>query len=187
MIHSIFSLSEEKSHSMQAKLLRIFLSIHPFIWDPGQDNSYSDCGMLIRWKKVCISYLHFNWEIWPRYIICFNVICVRVLKEWQYITVLDKRRGIKGEGTIQQHGFQDINKCKYLLLYGSIKLPSYSWFSCLKLFAFCYWHWRRILAHLLALKCSFYNRQMQQIISVLTSPLSVLAMIWGVCNERSEW
>ena len=37
-----------------------------------------------------------------------------------------------------QHGFQDINKCKYLLLYGSIKLPSYSWFSCLKLFAFCY-------------------------------------------------
>lgn len=102
VIHSILSLSEEKSHSMQAKLLWIFLSIHPFIWDPGHDNSYSDCGMLIRWKKVHISYLHFNWEIWPRYIICFNVICVRVLKEWQYITVLDKRQGIKGEGTI--HG-----------------------------------------------------------------------------------
>jgi hypothetical protein len=71
--------------------------MHPFIWDPGHDNSYSNCGMLIRWENVHISYLHFNGEIWLRYIICFNVICVRVLKGWQYIIVLDKRRGMKGE------------------------------------------------------------------------------------------
>lgn len=75
--------------------LWIFLSVPSFIWDPGHDNSYSDRGMLIRWKNVHISYLHFNWEIRLRYIICFNVICVRILKGWQYITVWTKGMGQK--------------------------------------------------------------------------------------------
>lgn len=38
--------------------------------------------------------------------------------------MLDKRHGIKREETIHgYHGFQDINKCKYFLFYGSIKAP----------------------------------------------------------------
>lgn len=163
--------------------LWIFLSIRPFIWDPGHDNSYSNCGMLIRWKNVHISYLHFNWEIWPRYIICFNVICVRILKGWQYITVLDKRHGIKGEGTI--HGnmsFRILISANICFSMEALKLPFISWFSCPKLFAFYYWHWSRILAHLLALKCSFYNGHVQQTISMLTSNPSALAVSQRVYN-----
>lgn len=107
--------------------LWIFLSIHPFIGDPGHDNSYSNCGMLIRWKNVHISYLHFNWEIWPRYIICFNVICVRILKGWQYITVSDKRWVIKGEGTIHGNmGFGILISANICFSTGALKLSSYA-------------------------------------------------------------
>lgn len=122
-----FSLCLEKNLILcKPSCLWIFLSIHPFIWDPGHDNSYSNCGMLIRWKNVHISYLHFNWEIWLRYIICFNVICVRILKGWQYITALDKRRGIKGEGTI--HGNMDFRiliRANICFSMGALNFSSY--------------------------------------------------------------
>lgn len=88
--------------------------------------AYSNRGMLIRWKNVHISYLHFHGEIWLRYIIYFNVICVRILKGWQYITVLDKRHGIKGEGTI--HGNMDFRiliSANICFSMEALKVPSY--------------------------------------------------------------
>lgn len=150
-----FSLCLEKKLILCKPIcLWIFPSIHPFIWGLRHDNSYSNCGMLIRWKNVHISYLHFNREIWLGYIICFNVICVRILKGWQYITMLDKRRGIKGEGTIHRNmGFRILIRANICF---SMEALKFSYFSVSSYLLFTDSEVEYKL-HLLAMNYTFHN------------------------------